>query len=45
MGCNSNSGGRHVELPKNLMIHGSVIDNQTRSLMAACAISNQQFNL
>ena len=45
MGCNANSGGRQVDIPKNLMIHGSVIDNQTRSLMAACAYSNQQFSL
>jgi len=45
MGCGSNSNARQVDIPKNLMIHGSVIDNQTRSLMAACAYSNQQFNL
>ena len=47
MGCNTQAGGRQVDLPKNLIIHGNVVDKQTRSIMAACAISGQalEFNM
>ena len=37
MGCGGNSNQRGgVELPKPLTIHGHIMDNQTRSLMAIC---------
>jgi glutathione S-transferase len=34
-----------VDLPKNLIIHGNIVDNQTRSLMGACSISGQHYQL
>ena len=45
MGCGSNSNARPVELPKNLTIYGSILDNQTRSLVACCKLTSTQFIL
>ena len=37
MGCGGNSNQRGgVEMPKPLTIHGHIMDNSTRSLMAVC---------
>ena len=42
MGCNSASS-RQVDAPKNLNIHGHILDNQSRSLMACCKVSGVTF--
>ena len=39
MGCGGNASSRQVDIPKNLTIHGHILDNQTRSLMACCQVS------
>ena len=45
MGCGAQSGGRQVDLPKNLHIHGHILDNQTRSIMMGCGLSGRHFTL
>lgn len=40
MGCGGNSNARPNEAPKPLTLHGNVIDNSSRSVMAICKLSN-----
>ena len=40
MGCN-NASSRQVEMPKHLTINGHIIDNQSRTLMGCCQLSNK----
>lgn len=43
MGCGGNANARPVEVPKNLTIFGSILDTQTRSLVAICDKAGQTY--